>query len=103
VYLEIFLISWKSKKQGKVPFEPPSLLYYGNDSTRYIAINSVFHECTKNIEIYCHIVRKKLKDSLIHLLLISITEQLAEIYIKALGPQPFKNICSKLDVINICP
>jgi len=36
------------------------------------------------------------------LLPISTTEQLADIYTKALGPQSFKNICSKLGLINIC-
>jgi len=29
-------------------------------------------------------------------------EQLADIYTKALSPQSFKNICSKLGLINIC-
>jgi len=86
----------------KVPFEQPSLLYCDNDSARYIAANPVFHERTKHIEIDYHIVREKLKKGLIHLLPISTTEQLADIYTKALGPQSFKNICSKLGLINIC-
>jgi len=90
----------------KVPFEQPSLLYCDNDSARYIAANLVFHERTKHIEIDCHIVREnivreKLKKGLIHLLPISTTEQLAHIYTKALGPQSFKNICSKMCPINI--
>jgi len=132
VYLENFLISWKSKKQGtiskssceaeyramttvtceiqwlvyllqdlQVPFEQPSLLCCDNDLARYIATNPVFHERTKHIEINCHIVIEKLKKGLIHLLPISTTEQLA-VYTKALGPQSFKNICSKLGLINIC-
>jgi len=86
----------------KVPFEQSSLLYCDNDSTRYIAANPVFHECTKHTEIVCHIVGEKLKKGLIHLLPISTTEQLADIYTKALGPQSFKNICFKLGLINIC-
>jgi len=85
----------------KVPFEQPSLLYCDNDSARYIAANSVFHECTKDIEIDCRIVRETSKKSLIHLLLISTPEQLADIYTKVLGPQSFKNICFKLGLINI--
>jgi len=86
----------------QVPFEQPSLLYCDNDSVRYIATNPVFHEHTKHIEIDCHIVRGKLKKGLIHLLPISTIEQLADIYTKVLGPQSFKNICSKLGLINIC-
>jgi len=66
----------------KVPFEQPSLLYCYNDSTRYIATNTVFHEHTKHIEIDCHVVREKLKKSLIHLLPISTTEQLTDLYTK---------------------
>jgi len=70
----------------KVPFEQPFLLYCENDSARYIAANPVFHERTKHIEIDCHVVREKLKKGLIHLLPISTTEQLADIYTKALSP-----------------
>jgi len=86
----------------KVPFEQPSLLYCDNDSGRYIAANPVFQERRKHIEKDCHFVRKKLEKGLIHLLPISTTEQLADIYTKALSPQSFKNICSKLGLINIC-
>ena len=86
----------------KFSFEQPSLLYCDNDSARYIATNLVFHERTKHIEIDCHVVREKLKKGLIHLLPISTTEQLTDIYTKALSPQSFKSICSKLGLINIC-
>ena len=116
MYLGNSLISWESKssceaeykatvtceiqwltyllQDFKVPFEKPSLLYCDNDSARYIAANPVFHERTKHIEIDCHVVREKIKKDLIHLLLISTTEQLADIYTKALSPQYFKNICA---------
>jgi len=47
-------------------------------------------------------VWEKLKKDLIHLLPISTTEQLDDIYTKALSPQSFKNICSKPGLINIC-
>jgi len=86
----------------KVPFEQLSLLYCDNDSTRYIAANPVFHEHTKHVEIDCHVVREILKKGLIHLLPISTTEQLNDIYTKTLSPQSFKNICSKMGLINIC-
>jgi len=62
----------------------------------------VFRELTKHIKIDCHIVGKKLKKGLIHLFPISTKEQLANISTKALSPQSFKSICSKLSFINIC-
>jgi len=116
VYLENSLISSKLKKQGtiskssceaeyramtivtceiqwltylqdfKVSFEQSSLLYCDNDSTRYIAANPEFHELTKHTEIDYHVVREKLKKGLIHLLSISTTEQLTDMYTKALSP-----------------
>jgi len=85
----------------KVPFEQSSLLYCDNESPRYITTNLVFHEHTKYIEIYCHIIRKKLRKGLIHFLPISTTEKLVDIYTKVLRPQSFKSICLKLGLINI--
>jgi len=85
----------------KDPFEQPSLSYFDNDLARYIVANPVFHEHTKHIEIDCHIVREKLKKKIYYLLPMSTIEQLADIYTKVLSSQSFKNICSKLGLINI--
>jgi len=46
----------------KVPFEQSSLLYCDNDSAKYIAANSVFHERTKHIEIDYHVFKEKIKE-----------------------------------------
>jgi len=86
----------------KVLLEQPSILYCYNNSTRYIATNPLFHECTKHIKIDCHIVREKLKKGLIHLFPISTIEKLTDIYTKVVSFLSFKSICSKLGPINIC-
>ncbi|XP_019457627.1 PREDICTED: uncharacterized protein LOC109358017 [Lupinus angustifolius] len=52
-------------------YTQPALLYYDNNSVRYIATNGVFHERTKHIKIDCHVVRECLQKKLFHLLPIS--------------------------------
>jgi len=84
------------------PFWATISLYYDNDLTRYIVANPMFYKRTKHTKIDCHIVKEKLNKALIHLHSISTIEQVADIYTKALRPQSFKNICSKLGFINIC-
>lgn len=88
VFLGNSLISWKTKKQTTVsgssseaeyplaatcsrnslPFISSASLYCDSESAQYIAANSVFHECTKHIDIDCHLVREKLQAKLFHLL-----------------------------------
>jgi len=52
--------------------------------TQQDTLQQIQYERTKHIEIDLHVVREKLKKGLIHLLPISTTEQLADIYTKVL-------------------
>jgi len=70
----------------KVPYSRPPTLYCDNQSALYIAVNSVFHERTKYLDIDCHLVREKSQAGLMRLLPVSSYNQLANIFTKALPP-----------------
>ncbi|XP_040942307.1 uncharacterized mitochondrial protein AtMg00810-like [Gossypium hirsutum] len=84
-----------------VPISHATPVFYDNKSTIQIASNPTFHECTKHIEIDCHIVREKLQKDVVHLLPCTSSTQLADLFTKALAAQPFQDMISKLGMLNI--
>ncbi|KHN28299.1 hypothetical protein glysoja_041765, partial [Glycine soja] len=67
----------------------------------HIAANSIFHELNKNSDIDCHIVREKAQQGLMQLLHVSFSNQIANIFTKALPPSLFTINLSKLELIDI--
>ena len=85
----------------QVPFQAPAMVYCDSRSALHLAVNPVFHERSKHIELDCHIVREKIRLGLIHLLTIRTHAQIANLCTKALPPKLFLDLKSKLGMLDI--
>jgi hypothetical protein len=80
-----------------------TIIHCDNRNAIQIAHNDVFHECTKHIEIDCHLIRHLLSASILRLLPISSSDQTADIFTKTFPPVRFRDLISKLKMAFIKP
>ena len=99
---ELLALRWLLEDISLTHFSP-TVIHCDNRSAIQITHNDVFHERTKYIEIDYHLVRYHLSASILHLLLVSSSDQTADIFTQTFPPSHFRDLVSKLKMASIRP
>ncbi len=81
--------------------DAPVVIYCDNISSILLANNSVYHARTKHIEVHYHFIREKVLAKEINLIHVSIEDQVADIFTKALGIDKLKKFRKMFGVLKV--
>ena len=83
--------------------QPKVQAYCDNQAAIAIATNPCDHSRTKHIDVKFHFIRSALKDHIIELDYVPTSDNIADIFTKALARPTFERLRSKLNVCTSIP
>ena len=101
--LTTYELMWLRHLLQKLRFgkEEQMKLNCDNQAALHIAVNPVFHEKTKHIEVDCHFIREKIASGCMTTSFVNSNYQLADIFTKSRRGPRIKYICNKLGAYDI--
>ena len=76
--------------------ETPASINIDNKGAGYIAENNINNKLTKHIDIRYHFVRHYISEKTAELFYVPSSENVADIFTKALGPEVFNRLAEKV-------
>ena len=95
VWLARLLAEFKGEKSRAITLKIDS------ESTIQLSKNPVFHDRSKHIDVRYHYIRECVEENRVKLESVRTVDELADILTKALGPQQFCELRSKIGVIDV--
>jgi len=81
--------------------DAPIIIYCDNISSILLVNNPIYHARTKHIEVQYHFIREKVPAKKIDLIHVSIENQVADIFTKALGTDKLKRFRKMLGLLEV--
>ena len=77
----------------------PTTLFF-NEGVIKLALNLVFHEQTKHVDVHCHYICQLFEEETIDLQYFPTTDQIVDILTKPLGPVKFVKFRGQLGIVD---